>query len=75
MDTLSEEVMARSEAEIEKHGIEFKLEVSKISEELYSELFSVMMEYIGQFTDTEVKYIGDWDITIHAKDVEFEGGK
>ena len=72
MDTVNEANMAKIEAEMEKRGVEFKLDVSKMSDALYSELFSEMLEHIGQFTDAPIAYLGNWDITIKVNDVEFE---
>ena len=43
-----------------------------MSDTLYRELFSEMMDYIGKYTDAPIAYLGDWDITIKVKDVEFE---
>lgn len=75
MDTINEKIKAMVETDMEKNGIEFKLDLDDMSDTLYEELFYAMLSYVGRYTDSGVKYIGDWEITIKAKDVEFEGGK
>ena len=75
MDTTNEKIKAVVETEMEKNGIEFKLDLDDMSDVLYEELFYAMLNYIGRYTDSEVKYMGDWEITIKAKDVQFEGSK
>lgn len=70
-----ENLKALIEVEMEKNGIEFKLDLDEMSDVLYEEIFYAMLSYVGRYTDSEVKNIGDWEITIKAKDVEFEGGK
>ena len=75
MDTINEAMMATAEAQMEKNGIEFKLDFDKCSDTLYEELFYAMLEYVGNYTDNKIKHMGDWEVVIKAKDVEFEGGK
>ena len=70
-----ENLKALIEVEMEKNGIEFKLDLDEMSDVLYEEIFYAMLSYVGRYTDSEVKNIGDWEITIKAKDVEFEGGR
>ena len=73
MDTINEKIKAMVETDMEKNGIEFKLDLDDMSDVLYEELFYAMLSYVGRYTDSEVKYIGDWEITIKAKDVQFKG--
>jgi hypothetical protein len=61
-----------SKQEIVKNGIEFKLDVSELSEDAYEYFLSEMQNYIAKQTNAIPKYIGDWEITIKAKDIEFE---
>ena len=75
MDTTNEKIKAIVETEMEKNGIEFKLDLDDMSDVLYEELFYAMLSYVERYTDSEVKYMGDWEITIKAKDVQFEGSK
>lgn len=75
MDTINEKIKAMVETDMEKNGIEFKLDLDDMSDVLYEELFYAMLSYVGRYTDSEVKYIGDWEITIKAKDVQFKGGE
>jgi hypothetical protein len=75
MDTISEKMMAVAESEMEKNGIEFKLDMNECSDTLYEELFYAMLNHVGKYTDTPIKYMGDWEVIIKAKDVQFEGGK
>ncbi len=73
MDTINEKIKAVVETEMEKNGIEFKLDLDDMSDVLYEELFYAMLGYVGRYTDSDVKYIGDWEITVKAKDVQFKG--
>ena len=68
-------VMAQAEVDMETNGIKFNLDISDMTETMYGELLGEMLAYIGRFTDTEVNYLGDWEITIKAKDVEFVKGE
>lgn len=72
MDTVNEANMAMIENNMERDGIQFKLNVTDMSDTLYDELICEILAHIGKFTDADVKYVGDWDITIKVKDVEFE---
>ena len=72
MDTVNEANMAKIENDMIKNGIQFKVDVSTMSDTLYRELFSEMMDYIGKYTDAPIAYLGNWDITIKVNDVEFE---
>ena len=71
MNVENETMMAKAEALFTNKGIDFKLPVDAIDHELYDGLLSAMLEYIGKYTDKPVEYIGDWEITIRAKDVQF----
>ena len=71
IDTTTEEILSQSEARIEADGIEFSLDVSNITDALYSGLFDEMINYIATLTDRDPAYIGNWQITIKAKDIQF----
>lgn len=75
IDTINESAQAIAEATIERDGIEFKLDISMVSDRLYLELMQEMLEHIGNYTDTPVKYIADWDVAIKAKTISFEGSE
>ena len=75
MNVENEQAMAKAEAEIEKHGIKFTLDIddeTALSDAMYGELLGEMIAYIGRYTDTEVAYIGGWKVTIEASEVVFD---
>ena len=72
----NEMVMSQAEAEIEKNGIKFTLDIddeTSLSPVMYGEVLGAMLAYIGQFTDRDVAYVGGWKVTIEASEVMFEG--
>ena len=74
MTVQDEQIKARIEAKIEDKGIEFNLPIDTIDSDMYDGLLAAMLEYIGKYTDRPAAYIGDWEITIKAKDIIFERG-
>lgn len=64
----------KNEKEIENKGIEFSLNVDKIPDKMYDDLLAQMIMYVYQSTRKKPKYIGEWEIIIKAKDIEFERG-
>jgi hypothetical protein len=75
MDVQQEQLMQLAELDMETNGLEFTLDVEDIGNNLYDDLLSTILEYIGRYTDRPVRYAGDWRVTIRVKDIEFEGAQ
>lgn len=71
LDTINEELLSKAEAHIEANGIQFNLDVSHISDALYSGLFDEMIAHIATLADRDPAYIGKWQITVKASDIQF----
>lgn len=67
-------MLTQIEKEIENKGIEFSLKVDEIPVSMYDDLLEQMINYLNQFSNKSPEYIGDWEIIIKAKDVQFERG-
>lgn len=65
-------MLTQIEKEIENEGIEFSLKIDEIPVRMYDDLLEQMINYLNQFSNKSPEYIGNWEIIIKAKDVQFE---
>ena len=65
-------MLTQIEKEIENKRIEISLKTEEIPVSLYDDLLEQMINYLNQFSNKSPEYIGNWEIIIKAKDVQFE---
>ena len=65
-------MLTQIEKEIENNGLEFSLKIDEIPVRMYDDLLSQMIEYLNQCSHKSPEYIGNWEVIIKAKDIQFE---